>query len=1264
MHLKKNYYSIKSLLLLSFFLLSLVPLFIVSSYIYKQTFQSTLKIQHLKLKYKAQADMRMLEERFNTVINNLNYWSQSIDFEGFLNKNFQEYNSTQSIENILKHYNSIDNLFLIKINGEILYTVNQKKDFNTNLQNGPYKYTLFAQILRATIDDNKPHFSDLELFPASKEFIASFITMPIFNKKNELIGVLGIQLNLKNLVQDVLTKKDEIQSYLVGEDSLLRTPIQNNDELLNRHINTREFLDWYHEDKESKSSKDTTENEASIYLDFNGTKVLGEHLSLNILGVRWGYFCEIEEKFLDIVPSDFTRNIIIILFFSTLVVIISAIIMARRLTQPIKELSDASIRYLNGEKFIRAHVQNNNEIGDLAQLFNTLLEVQESDKKQILLFTNEMNDTLQELKIQKHALDIHALVSITDIYGNITFANSKFEAISGYTNKELLGKNHRILNSNIHTTEFWLDMYNTINQGHEWHQEVCNRAKDGHLYWVDTNIIPFFAKDGKIEQYISIRTDITQQKYMQLLLAEKEEFLQTLLDSVAEGIYGLDINGNCTFVNKSFLRILGFKDESQLIGKHMHEIIHHSHQDGSTYKSLHCNVCRVNKTFNPVHIDNEIFFKQDGESLNVEYWSFPIRRNSIYTGLVVTFLDISERKKIEIEILAAKKAAESLADMKSEFLATMSHEIRTPMNGILGMLEILNLSELTDKQKHQIQISSDSANSLLNIINDILDFSKVEAGKMQLEMIEFNLLEILENIIKISSFKAAEKNIKIVLDTTSLTREIIISDPGRLRQILTNLISNAIKFTYKGDIQISVLLKEITQTQARLYIDVQDRGIGIAPEKIETLFESFVQADNSTTRKYGGTGLGLAIVKKLCTLMNGSVCVISTVNEGSTFHVDIKVELSQNKHKIPQGQNAIEQNQIDEAEVTWPKNTKLLLVEDNLTNQLVITEMLKILGLDCDVANNGIEALSKMRESLPTNLYTTILMDCQMPLMDGYVATESIRIAGAGERYKTIPIIALTANAMSSDRERCLISGMDDFISKPVDIPTLKKVLSKWLISKHDKIIEAEPIKEEKTTTSKNFRALGLWNKEIALKQLGNNEALLNKVVQSFMAETHKIMDNLQDAFSKKNFEEVQLHAHSLKGSSANIGATALYEISKMVEFAAKEKDILFIQNNLDECQNITNETIQILSNHVIKDITPKKKKRHVDALSIAIALQELQMKIAKEIAIDTNSVAIFVEYTDENITLLIQKLKSELDIKAYEKAKETIQKVMDTLEM
>jgi signal transduction histidine kinase/CheY-like chemotaxis protein len=415
-----------------------------------------------------------------------------------------------------------------------------------------------------------------------------------------------------------------------------------------------------------------------------------------------------------------------------------------------------------------------------------------------------------------------------------------------------------------------------------------------------------------------------------------------------------------------------------------------------------------------------------------------------------SFQDIDSQVKSENELKKAKIEAEQAAKSKSEFLANMSHEIRTPLNGVLGMLHTALRNDLPNSQRRQLNIAQSSAESLLVLINDILDFSKVDAGKLDLEIIEFDIRQLFYEFHESMKCRFDEKNLSFNINLKSVTQSRVKGDPGRIRQILNNLVGNAIKFTHKGGVSLDVSLIEI-ENKFEMTCAITDTGIGIKQDKVSSLFDAFTQEDTSTTRKYGGTGLGLAIVTQLCHLMNGDINVESIQGKGSTFTFNLLMQAPEAPNWLSESEtlNTFKNEQYSEADnnalsAIFNEHAKILLVEDNIINQEVAKELLSQLGLKADVADNGVHAISILNATLDGH-YDLVLMDCQMPEMDGYQATTEIRNGKAGKEHMRVPIIALTANAMKGDRERCINAGMDDYLSKPIDHNLLNEVLIKHL---------------------------------------------------------------------------------------------------------------------------------------------------------------------------------------------------------------------------
>ncbi len=394
--------------------------------------------------------------------------------------------------------------------------------------------------------------------------------------------------------------------------------------------------------------------------------------------------------------------------------------------------------------------------------------------------------------------------------------------------------------------------------------------------------------------------------------------------------------------------------------------------------------------------------------------------------------EVNYAKRIEGELKQARDRAERMSQAKGEFLANMSHEIRTPMNGVIGTLQLLEGTKLDASQREYVHVAHKSADALLAILNDILDLSKIEAGKLSLEDIPFDLRELVQELVVLHSLKAEQKGIELNSEINEQLPDVIVGDPTRVRQILVNLITNALKFTSEGEVSITINIKEKTEDRVLLRIEVSDTGVGIPLDKQQKLFSAFTQADGSTTRKYGGTGLGLAIVRQLVEMMNGELGVDSDAGKGARFWFEIPMGISQTALEVSPSKSQTENRKLE---------GRVLLVEDNPVNEMVARKMLEKLGLDSVTATNGQQAL----DILESELVDAVLMDCQMPEMDGFEATRRLREREKLADAVALPIIAMTANVMEGDRERCLQAGMDDYLGKPVRMDELESTLRRWL---------------------------------------------------------------------------------------------------------------------------------------------------------------------------------------------------------------------------
>ncbi|QEL64831.1 putative hybrid sensor and regulator protein [Oryzomicrobium terrae] len=920
-----------------------------------------------------------------------------------------------------------------------------------------------------------------------------------------------------------------------------------------------------------------------------------------------------------------------------------------------RELEEANARLSQDLAVRRGAVESLREIANrmLAQAGLPAISPQDDSLEAITLLLDDLvlerestraqlDGALRALEQQQAAVDRHAIVSIADVTGRITYVNDKFVQISGYSRDELLEQNHRILNSGHHPPEFFDDLWRTIAAGQVWSGDICNRSKSGHNYWVNATIVPFVDAQGRPYQYVAIRTDITARIEAEEKLDAQLHFTRQLIESIPVPLYFKDTEGFYLGFNKAFEDFFCLRREEWL-GRHVRDLLppdiaaFHATRDEELIQHLE----RQSYELEVVTLR--------GERRVAFYSKAPLTRpDGTASGLIGTILDISDRKRWEQEILRAKEAAEAANQTKSDFLANMSHEIRTPMNGILGMTELALDTALDEEQREYLQAVKRSADALLVVINDILDFSKIEAGKLDVESVPFDLEPVIGDALRGVALRAEQKGIELLADIDADVPGRLLGDPGRLRQILLNLLSNAVKFTARGEVAVGVHLERQDADGLLLHFTVRDSGIGIAPEKCQIIFEPFSQEDASTTRNYGGTGLGLTICSRLAALMGGYIWVESTVGKGSTFQFTVRLQpLSpQSEPPLPLAgrravvalrhpeqaatlcrqlaalgmaacpiENAAALATTDAADLyaidvdlplpagtTWeavldatgvmpaqvllltrisaptggglrdwgvrwaiPKPAlpgelrhalaqwcgqpgekgvagrplRVLLAEDHPVNQRLMSSVLARLGHQVVVAEDGEAAVEKARDET----VDLILMDMQMPRLDGLTATARIRAEARRAGRRRVPVYALSAAVEDVDRGAGEAAGLDGYLGKPLAQEALRSVLESAAVALGParKTSGGTPVAQEAQDAKEDYARL--------LAQADPD--IVGIIGQVFIETAPRDARALAEAHAAQDWEALARVAHTIKGSIANFAAENLVHQAGALEAAA-----------------------------------------------------------------------------------------------------------------
>ena len=729
-------------------------------------------------------------------------------------------------------------------------------------------------------------------------------------------------------------------------------------------------------------------------------------------------------------------------------------------------------------------------------------------------------------------------ISITDMAGTIVDCNPAFTSLLGYRREELCAKTFGSL---IHPDdrEETLRLTRKLAQGELSQFTVENRyvTKAGTPVWVHKVISLLYDDTGTPKHFIALVTDITPWKQVEQELQDLNTYNRTLLEASLDPLTTIDADGRISDVNSAMELVTGY-GRQELIGTDFSDYFTEPEQAREGYQR----VIREGLVRDyPVEIRH-----RDGRITAVLYTATVYHDQSgKVCGVFAAARDITERKQAEQKLLefnrmltVARQQADVANQTKSEFLANMSHELRTPLSAIIGLGYLALQTDLTSRQRDYLDKITISAEGLLRILNDLLDLSKIEAGKLDLEETTFELQPLLERLLSLVGVGAAAKGVRLILSNDSQTPDSLVGDSLRLEQILLNLMGNAVKFTPTGEVALAVRPQAEDAGRITLEFSVRDTGIGLTPEQIRGIFEAFTQANGSTTRRYGGTGLGLSICRRLVALMGGEIRVESEPGRGSTF--TFTARFLQGKAPAAEPEPVLDRAAARKVLT----DCRVLVVEDQSINQQVLRELLEQVGARVSVAADGREALvTVIREE---GRFNAILMDLQMPGMDGYEATLLLRKQWPADR---LPIIALSAHARREERERCLNTGMNDHLAKPVKPDRLYACLMRWV---RPGITPENPTSDGRRPELPELLPDTLPGLDIfsGLTQLGGNVALFRKLLIEFGRTQGGRLAELRDSLAAGDLVRASHAAHSLKGVAGTIAATSISALANELETA------------------------------------------------------------------------------------------------------------------
>ncbi|NTS40594.1 PAS domain S-box protein [Flavisolibacter sp. BT320] len=813
------------------------------------------------------------------------------------------------------------------------------------------------------------------------------------------------------------------------------------------------------------------------------------------------------------------------------------------------------------ERLLVSRMQKNSEMTNLRYTTTVVLGIAAFLLVTGLLYKITREYNLRRYAEQKAQLNEHKykgliensalVVFTTDLDGNFTYLSGKCKEFTGFTAEELVGENFlSVIEESWRPKALAFYQAQRAQETFETVTELPIIGKHGELRWIEQSVV--LLKEGnQAIGYQSIAKDITERKYAEKLLAEAEqrikakqeesqEQLQAILDNMPMIIYLKDLEGRFMMLNRQFHQTFGTTDE-MVVGKKEIGNVHKTPGGSARFAEVDEQVKRTGK---PVELEDVLLTTQGERNMLVVKFPLYDKNNELF-AISAVGKDITEVIRYQRQLIGAKKRAEKAERLQEEFLANMSHEIRTPMNGIIGMTNLLETTSLNYEQRDYLHLIKESSGILLALINDILDLSKIKSGRMSVEKTPYNLQQTIDSVLAPFKVKAKEKGIAIHRIFEEVPQHIT-GDQHKLQQVLNNLLSNAVKFTENGAVTLFATTEK-REEELYLVCTVTDTGIGIGADKLDSVFESFVQAGSDMVRRFGGTGLGLSITKRLIELQGGKITVSSTYGEGTSFYFELPLTLSEmvtNEPQVPQ----LEQAQLSASLLA---GKKILLIEDNIVNQKVTYLMLHKAGMEVHIANHGKEAVAFLEKET----YDLIITDLQMPEMDGFQTAAYIR----KKMQINIPIIAMTASALRNEKDRCMELGMNEYLTKPFAPATLFFHLKRFLLKEESSTSPVAETEESKTS--------GLYNLSF-LEEMDDAE-YASEVLDLFLTLTPTALDEIKDLTFREEWKEVFRKAHSLKSGLGILQMQPMLETITQIEANAKA------QENTDAIESLLQQAFQ-----------------------------------------------------------------------------------------